>query len=276
MPFVSTLGGRVFARQAGSGDDVLLVGGAGDEVGAWDPHVRALSERFRVTTFDPRSVGQSTTPIGPYTVGELTADAVAVLDRFDIERTHVVGASLGGLVAQRLAVEHPDRVSSLVLSGTWARSDRYLRALLRSWTVTAERARSVDELLAQIDLWTRSRPTWNVGTIDDEIAHEERTFPGVAFHLVRDGFIATVAAAFGHDDSQRLGGVEAPVLVLAGEADLVVPEALARDLAGRFGNATFATIAGAGHAAHLDAPERFVAAVEGFWARHPVAGVATA
>jgi pimeloyl-ACP methyl ester carboxylesterase len=266
VPFVPTLGGRVFARHAGSGPDLLLIGGVLDDATTWQPHARALAHRFRVTTFDPRSVGQSTTPIGPYTVGELADDALAVLDHVGAASAHVVGVSLGGLVAQRLAARHPERVRSLVLGGSWARSDRYLRALLRSWTVAAERARSLEELLGSVELWTRTRGAWNEGVIDEELAHEERTFPEVAFRLVREGFIATVSAAF---DDQDLAAVEQPALVLRGEDDRVVSEALARDLADRLDDARFETIARAGHAAHLDAPDAFVDALQDFLALSP-------
>ena len=102
----------------GGGEPLLLIHGLGYARWGWEPVRPGLAERFDVVLFDNRGIGESDAPPGPYTVAEMARDAVQVLDEAGIERAHVVGTSLGGMVAQELALSYPDRVDRLVLDGT--------------------------------------------------------------------------------------------------------------------------------------------------------------
>src|SRR5829696_7657480 len=99
---------------------VLLVMGLGMAATGWWRTVPVLSERFRVLSFDNRGAGRSDKPPGPYTVAQLADDAVAVLDAAGVGRAHVYGVSLGGMIAQEIALRHPARVDRLVLAATTA------------------------------------------------------------------------------------------------------------------------------------------------------------
>src|SRR4051794_28993251 len=101
-----------------SGDVVLFIHGLAYSRVGWGPGPGLLADEFRVVLFDNRGVGNSDVPRGPYTVGEMADDALAVLDAVGAERAHVVGVSLGGYIAQELTVTHPDRVEKLVLLST--------------------------------------------------------------------------------------------------------------------------------------------------------------
>jgi pimeloyl-ACP methyl ester carboxylesterase len=113
-------GARLHYDIHGDGPDVLLVHGTGIARQAWSPQVAGLRDRFRVIAFDNRGIGQSTLGSGPLTVERMAADALAVLDDAGIARAHVVGHSLGGLVAIALALHDPERVRSLALLCTFA------------------------------------------------------------------------------------------------------------------------------------------------------------
>ena len=102
----------------GTGAPLLLIQGLGYGRWGWDPVVPALAERYRVLTFDNRGIGESDKPAGPYTALEMADDALQVLDEAEVERAHVLGASLGGMIAQELAVKAPARVEKLVLCCT--------------------------------------------------------------------------------------------------------------------------------------------------------------
>ena len=113
-----TDGAQLHYEIAGKGDPVLLIMGLGMASTAWWRTVPVLAKRLRVITFDNRGAGRSDAPRGPYTLRQLAADAVAVLDAAGEERAHVYGFSLGGMIAQELALRHPERVSKLVLGAT--------------------------------------------------------------------------------------------------------------------------------------------------------------
>lgn len=105
-------------EETGTGSPVLLIHGLGYGRWGWGPLVERLATRFRVVTFDNRGIGGSSKPEGPYTASEMASDALAVLDAAGLERAHVVGTSLGGMIAQELTLAHPERVNRLVLLST--------------------------------------------------------------------------------------------------------------------------------------------------------------
>ena len=109
---------RIAWERHGSGEPLLLIHGLGYARWGWEPVVEPLEQSFDVILFDNRGIGESDAPPGPYTVAELSADAVQVLDEAGVERAHVLGTSLGGMVAQELALAAPERVDKLVLACT--------------------------------------------------------------------------------------------------------------------------------------------------------------
>ena len=121
---------------------------------------------YRLTTFDNRGVGRSSTPDGPFQIADFAADTIALMDALGLERPHVVGSSMGGAIAQELALAHPDRVRSLVLNGTWCRGDRFLHEIFRNWMWSAQKADSIRDFLVTVNLWCFSPRIWNDGTMD--------------------------------------------------------------------------------------------------------------
>ena len=115
----------------GSGPDLLLVAGTASTRLLWSLVRPQLARSFRTIAFDNRDAGASTIATGPYTLSDLCADAVAVLDAAGSKRAHVLGHSMGGAIAQQIALDAPDRVASLTLACTWARGDGYSKNLMR-------------------------------------------------------------------------------------------------------------------------------------------------
>jgi pimeloyl-ACP methyl ester carboxylesterase len=253
----------------GHGPDVLLVGGLTDDLTIWDAQVAGLADRFRLTRYDGRATPAAPTPPGPYALADLVADALAVIDVAGIERAHVVGSALGGVIAQKLAIFHPERVASITLSATWARPDRALRARYASWRWAAERARSIGPVLGTVFSCTYGAAAWNSGLVDRRIAAAETlelSGDAGSWARTRDAFIWTSSAALEHDTRDALTAVHAPALVVMGEHDPVVGRHHGRQLAALLRDSRVEVVAGAGHRPHEEQPEAFTAAFAAFLA----------
>ena len=166
MPNTTANGVDLWFEQEGDGDDVLFISGLADEGACWVDQVTGLKDSYRLTTFDNRGVGRSSTPDGPFQIADFAADTIALIDALGLKRPHVVGSSMGGAIAQELALAHPGRVRSLVLNGTWCRGDRFLHEVFRNWMWSAQKADSIRDFLVTVNLWCFSPRIWNEGTMD--------------------------------------------------------------------------------------------------------------
>lgn len=244
----------------GSGAPLLLVQGLGYARWGWEPVVDALGGRFTVVGFDNRGVGASDAPPGPYTVRELAEDAVAVLDDAGIERAHVVGTSLGGMVAQEVALEWPERVDRLVLACTMPgvsghpMPEQTVRLLLKVPTMP------IDERLRRLVENALADPA-NPGLVERIIAHR------LASPQDPGAWQAQAAAGMTFDALSRLERIAAPTLVLQGTADVVVDPRNAELLASRIPDARVELFPGTGHLFFWEQPERFVQVVSDFLAK---------
>ena len=127
MPHVSIGEADIYYEEQGQGPALMLVPGLGGQGAFWAPQVPDFARDFRVIVHDHRGAGRSTHSRITYSVDQMAADTVALMDRLGIERAHYVGHSTGGAMGQTIAQEHPDRLLSLVLSATWAGPDAYFR-----------------------------------------------------------------------------------------------------------------------------------------------------
>ena len=243
--------GRIYFESTGSGTPVLLVMGLGMTAAAWSRTVPLLSQSLQVLVFDNPGAGRSDVPPGPYTVAEMALDAVAVLDAAGLERAHVYGISLGGMVAQQLALNHPRRLLSLVLGASAPGGSRSeapdaatLEFLERRAAMPAEEGAwaSVPYLYAAR---TRRR---HGGRIGEDIARRLR------FPITADGYRAQLAAALSHDAADRLGAIEAPTLVLHGAEDRMIPPQNGRLIAELIPRAELQICDDAGHMYTTDEP----------------------
>jgi len=257
-------GTRLHVVEQGRGDPVLWLQGLNAPAAAWSVQLAHFSQTHRGIAPDARGVGQSDAPPGPYTTRLLADDALAVLDALKISRAHVVGLSLGGAVAQELALARPDRVRSLALLDTFAAQDPRSRALLESWRVIYPIApREAWE--KQAYAWLFTAKFWRSEANVRAALRFARTQP---YQSVQ-GFQGQVDAALSHDARDRLGSLRMPVAVIHGALDQLSPVANAEELARLIPGAELTVIPDVGHAANLEAQRVVNTALRKLWTRVP-------
>jgi pimeloyl-ACP methyl ester carboxylesterase len=249
---VASGGTELYWETAGSGEPLLLVMGLGMPATGWWRTVPVLAKRFRVITFDNRGSGRSGRPRGPYSLGRLADDALAVLDAAGEASAHVYGISLGGMVAQELALRAPERVRSLVLGATTGGGSEH--ELPDEPTV--DFLRRVGSMPAEEGVWASIPYMYGPATLERAAARvAEDVEQRLRFPTDRTGYQAQLAAAWAHDTASRLGAIAAATLVLHGTADRIIPFSNGRRLAERLPVARFHELVGAGHLYVTDAPE---------------------
>ncbi|HWO70412.1 MAG TPA: alpha/beta fold hydrolase [Actinomycetota bacterium] len=254
MPFLDRpCGWRLYFEVHGppDGEPVVLLEGMGGDIPGWRRNIPRLARELRVVAYDLRGNGRSEGPDAPTTMATYVLDTVALLDHLGIRRAHVYGQSFGGMVAQELALSHPERVRTLVLAATHCGGTRAVRGSARPPKGEPWRA-----------LYAPSFPDRH----PEHVAEDLR----VAAAQRRDprGERRQWEAMQGFDACDRLPGIRAPTLVLHGTEDQMIPVENALMLAERIPDAELVLLEGAGHLYHSERAEEADAAVLRFIRRH--------
>ncbi len=259
-------GVRIHYEVGGSGSPVLLVMGLGTPAVGWAEQLPAFRARHRTVAFDNRGCGRSGTPPGPWTIADMAEDAVAVLDHLGIERAHLVGISMGGMIAQEIAIARPERVGALVLASTYAAPDEHVsRVAKRAVEIFAggdgQRVFAAFQYLLEITFSKDylAREGLRIVQLMAEGLPDGPNLPGLA---------AQAVAALAFDARERASRIRAPALVLTGDADAFIWPSCSEDLAARIPGARLALIPGGTHAANLERAAEWNAIVLDFLAAH--------
>jgi 3-oxoadipate enol-lactonase len=244
----------VFGR--GRGTPVLLVQGLGVDARGWALQRGPFGRHHRCVALDNRGTGASTRPPGPYDLIRMAHDAIDVLDDAGVERAHIVGASMGGIIAQIIGVMHPERATSLTLACTACRHHEWRRELLADWA----------EMVSMQGMHALAGEglQWLVGP------RLQRRF-GLALNLLArivlsgspEPFVAQVEAILAMSDDMRfeLPTIKAPTLIITGSQDALTPVGDAEELAEWVPNAQLSVVSGAAHGLMAEAPGAFNRAV---------------
>lgn len=265
MPHFRLPDGDLYYEASGAGPNLLLLAGVGTDLASWVFQTQGLADAARVVAVDHRGVGRSTSPGLPSTEA-MADDAAALLQ--DLGPAVVLGHSMGGFVAQHLALRHPDLVRGLVLACTSAHLDAFAMTLLEVWQAQKEAGLPRDTFARGFFPWVFSRAFFEDRlTVAAAVRlYVENPWPQAPEDLARQ-----VAACRAHDTRNRLREIRVPTLVLAAEADAVAPPAQGRELAAGIAGARFTEFPGAGHAAMNEVPDAFNAEVREFLAGLPEA-----
>lgn len=259
MPHALSGDARIHYAAEGDGDPVLLIPGLGMSATTWSAAGGRLASSYRVLFADPRGSGESDTPDIPYTGELVAADMLAVLDDAGAESAHVVGMSMGGMIAQHLALAHPERVRSLTLVSTYAAADEWTRRVLdrRRWLIDQGGLPAqfrISILFVFSPQAFRELPDF-IHELEARLAEHP---PDEAAYRRQLDFCAT------HDLSARLRELEIPTLVVTGSHDFLTSPIQGRELAELIPGARYEEVEGASHACIWERSEALAEMLQSF------------
>jgi pimeloyl-ACP methyl ester carboxylesterase len=236
-------------ERAASGDGaerepLLMIMGMSGTLLHWDEFLPPLQRNLDTIVYDHRGVGQSSRLEGQITIAQLAQDAIGLLDALEIERAHVLGISMGGMIAQELVLAAPERVRTLTLGCTYcggpgsALAPDEVTRLLGDAMASGDRARAI-------------RAGWEVnvgpGLVDDPDAYARFTSIAAEYAVAIPVVMAQMAAVLGHDTHERLPGVQTPTLVIHGTEDRMLPVQNGRMVASLIPGSQLEVLDGVGH-----------------------------
>ncbi len=263
MPSVRVDGIEIYYEVAGSGEPLLLIAGFGCDHAIWTLVANELASRFTVYVFDNRGMGRSTGADSRINIQQMAMDAAGLIDSLGLSSVHVAGHSMGGMIAQELALARPEKVRSLVLLSSCSQQDNRGKAIIRSW----------GELPSVFDVETSTRlilpwiyteafyaaPGLIEGLIALILANPEPPAPAV--------LRGQAGAICEFDSSERLGGIRCPTLVVVGDLDILLPPAVARRLAARILGSELIVLEGTAHGLLIETPQQVAQAMRAFLLR---------
>jgi 3-oxoadipate enol-lactonase len=262
LPVTEHQGAKIYWDEQGSGEPILLIMGLGWTSHMWHRTRPLLVDAgYRTIALDNRGVGQSSVPSGPYPLWLMAADAAAVLDSARVERAHIYGVSMGGMIAQEFALQYPQRVVSLVLGCTAPGGPKavladteVIQTLMREDLNPAQAAEATNPFIYAVDT-PRAR-------IDEDMVIRLKWSP------TRAGFMAQLQGIMAWEAYSRLEQLKAPTFVLHGDADRLIPFANGKLIAERIRGAEFLAMPKAAHIFSTDFPGESEKAVIEFLSKH--------
>ena len=240
-------------RIEGDGPEtVVLVNGLADDLDTWIYQADALlAAGYRVLRFDNRGIGKSSKPAGPYTTALFAQDTKALADHLQIRSFHLMGVSMGGMIAQEYALAFPEDLKSLTLACTYAAPGPFCSRMFSLWADMAP-VLGVPAVMRDVTLWAFTQDFFN--TREDELAEFETAM--AYMDQSTSAYLAQLHSIRHHDTSSRLNQISTKTLVLAGEHDILIPVSLSRALHHLIPGSQFAMTKG-GHGCIWEYPDSF-------------------
>jgi pimeloyl-ACP methyl ester carboxylesterase len=257
MPFTDNQGTKIYWDEEGQGAAILLIMGLGWSSDMWHRTRPVLSLRYRTIAFDNRGVGRSAVPKGPYSIADMASDAARVLDAAGVERAHLFGVSMGGMIAQEFALKYPMRIRSLILGCTSPGGPNAVKAEAEVLRILAQRSVEPEETAKAMVPFIYD-PATPLARLEEDMTLRRKWFP------TSEGYFAQLQGIMAWEAYSRLTQILAPTLVIHGESDKLVPATNAKLIAGRIPGAKLVTIPNASHILTTDQPETVQHAVLAF------------
>ncbi len=258
MATIHANGIDIYYRQEGDGPDLVMIMGLGAHSGAWLLNAPALAKHFRVTTFDNRGTGRSGAPDEPYSIAGMADDTAALMDAIGIEKAHVLGASMGGMIAQEFAIHHAPKVDRLVLACSRAKTGDLRKRISLAQRALWEADVPRDAIAAIQQPFGRT-----TATLQDERLPMDLLALGAKdpYPIAKHAYLRQLDATMAHDTTGRLATIAARTLVLVGAEDILTPPYESVELAKQIPDSHLRILPRGGHGFSGEYPQDFNKAV---------------
>jgi 3-oxoadipate enol-lactonase len=261
MPVCRLPGLDLYYVERGQGEPLIFLNGLAGDSMSWMGQLKNFGRHYRCLALDHRDVGQSTYVAADYTTGELAQDLIGLCQQLRLGPAHVIGVSMGGMIAQEMALTAPQSVASLVLVNTLAAADEWFRATLELFKLIREQGPDT------ATFFSRLLPWW----VSHEFFRDSGRTSWLMWLLAQnpyaqklDGFQRQLRAVAKHDAAARLSEIRCPVLILSGVDDHIMPPRFALELKRLIPHAVLQQVPGVGHALPLENPVLFNSSLQQF------------
>lgn len=252
--YVESKGAKIFYHERGAGEPLVMIMGFGADGKVWEKHVSIYEKHFRCILLDNRGVGLSDQPNGPYSTSMMADDTIAVMDHAGVSKAMLIGISMGGAIAQEIAINYPLRVKSLLLVSTWARFNNYTKSVYENLKYIRNAA-DKQHFMELLQLWLFAPPFYedNMESLktDAEDAGKNPTPQS------RNGFEGQLDACIHHNCVERLHQINVPTLITVGTMDILAPPAFSQELHKCIKQSQISFYSQCGHVHHWEKLERF-------------------
>lgn len=257
MPTVTVNNTKIYYEQHGAGEPLLLITGYGADHLAWANVLDPLTKAgYQLTLICNRDSGLSQQVDHDYTVADMANDAAALLDYLNIKKAHVIGQSMGGAIAQELALNNPNKVNKLMLYATTAKFDARACYIIRQRIKLLQAGVSQENTFGAIDLpWCFS---FNFLSNEENIAATTKLAKSAPYPMTIPAYLRQLKALIEHDTRTRIKDIAAETLVLALGQDILAPPVHSDFMVSEILNARLVEVKDHAHCFHLEAPQDFV------------------
>jgi 3-oxoadipate enol-lactonase len=257
MPFANIKGININYKVTGQGEPLVMIMGLGTDQVGWMSQVPFFKKYYQVVTFDNRGVGKSDKPAGPYTTEMMADDTIGLMDSLGIKKANILGVSMGGMIAQEIAINYPERVLKLVLGCTYACDDGAMSGQTPA-SVQALDAGRRGKIGPMLSLTLNKKVYQFIFSILMKIRGIRRGAEDIA------GFTAQAAACSTHNTLERLSSIKSPTLVIVGTKDRLLKSTSSKVMAERIPGARLVQLDGGSHGFSIEMKDAFNNAVLNF------------
>lgn len=252
--YADSNGTKIYYQIRGEGEPLVLLMGFGADGNVWEKHVAEYQKHFKCIILDNRGVGLSDQPKGPYNTTMMAADTIAVMDHAGVDRARVAGISMGGAIAQEVALNYPERVQCLVLISTWPRFNNYAKTVYEN-LIKLRRTSKPDDFMELLQLWIFAPPFYEDGL--DGLKKGQADAAANPTPQSQDGFEGQLNACIHHDSVDRLHHISIPTLITIGGMDIFTPPPFSQILHDKIKGSLYESFPTGGHVHHWEDLERF-------------------